>query len=308
MIPGLLHGRSLVGAGAGGIVAAPAYLPRLAYKAGSSSAAANAAFTVNPDGTWSSTGTGYTAESGSWYLPTTVGAGAAYEVRITPTLASGGGAVVTNAASGWIAASAARLLQVAMNRYTNGKSAATYNVLVEFRLSGGGATVSSGSFTLTIEAEVGSSGGGGCPTIDMVMADGTRAEFVNAGDIHLVCDPETGEEVMAEVEAADTREMPCVELVTRDGARFKCSTTAPMATGQGEVKAPDMLGCAAHLKVSGTQYWSDVVEVNDIGMQLVRYIVMKPVRHANDRYFWVGGPDGTLWLHHNAKDADERGD
>lgn len=154
MIPGLLHGRLLGGGGGGsGILASVPYAELNAWKAGDASANATATFTINPDGTWASTGTNSPAGSGNWYLPTTPGAGNSYEVRITPTLTAGGGAVVSEDASNWIAASDTRSLVVTISRYVPGTSSAAYNVLVEFRPVGGGAVVSSGNFTLMVEAE-----------------------------------------------------------------------------------------------------------------------------------------------------------
>lgn len=159
MIHNLLHGRVLGGAGGGaGIVATPAYLPVLAHGDGGSVAHAVATLTVNPDGTWNATGnfnTVTTENSGNWYLPATPGAGAAYEMRITPNKLDGDNAVITNPAAGWVPASDARTLQLKLDRYTAGSSRASYDVLVEFRPSGGGAVVSTGSFTQDLEADVG---------------------------------------------------------------------------------------------------------------------------------------------------------
>lgn len=297
MIPGLLHGRLLGAAQPAGVVAAPAYLPLNAYKAGfgSGSASAAATFTINPNGTWASSGTSYANESGNWYLPTTADAGSAYEVRFTLTLLSGSGAVITNQASDWAALSSARQLQAVLNRYTNGTSSVRYSVKVEIRLTGG-VIVSTGTFQLGIDVDVSVGGGGsGCPTLDMVLPDGRTAAQVNVGDWLLLVNPETGDEELGEVTLAETKLQPCVELVAANGARFKCSTSAPMATTAGDVKAPDLLGCFARIKTGSAVTWGEVVEVTDIGEQLVRHITV------GNRHFWIGGSDGTLWAHHNAK-------
>lgn len=309
MIPGLLHGRSLNGGSVGGIVAAPAYLPRRAFASGSSSAAAAATFTINPDGTWTSTGASYTDESGSYYLPTTVGAGVAYEVRVTPTLLGGGGAVISNSAANWAAASVQQTLDVVIQRFTSGASIATYSVLVEFRPAGGGAIVSSGSFNLDVEADVtADGGGGGCPTLDMILPDGRTAGQVEVGDCIQLFNPDTGEEMDGEVVHAETELQPCVETIASNGARFRCSITAPMATTAGEVKAPDLRGYRAKLKVDGVNTALPVVDVRTIGDQLVRHITVR-VRGRetvwSDRYFWIGGGDGTFWGHHNAKNQGD---
>lgn len=150
MIPGLLHGR-LLSAAISGLIASPAYQSISASATAQGSAQAVATFTINPDGSWSGSGTGQAIKSGLWFDPQAAGAGSAYEVRITP---SGSGGSVSNPASGWVALSSARSLSITSQRFEYGTTSASYSVTVEIRASSGGAVLSSGSFTATASATV----------------------------------------------------------------------------------------------------------------------------------------------------------
>lgn len=296
MIPGLLHNRLLTSPPAGGIIASPAYLPLNSFSSGTTSASGTATFQINPNGTWNTTGTNYTAESGTWFDPITVGAGNAYEVRITPIFVSGNTSTITNAASNWVALSAARQIQLTTQRFNDGTTVSTYDIKVEIRLTGG-AIVSTGTFRFTgtavVSASGGGGGGGGCPTIDCVMPDGRRAGDIHVGDKLLLCDPETGEESWQEVTYAETKLQPCVELITANHVRLPCSLTAPIATDKGFVLAPDTLGHSIWTKVGGVKQLSEVVEIRDMGMRNTRHITV------NDKAFWVGQVAGRYALHHN---------
>lgn len=164
MIPGLLHGRVLGGgAPPGGIVASPAYQNLLSTDAGTTSASATSKITFQNDGVWETLGDNrfgqFPGSSGPWYLPNTAGIGSGYEIRMTPTLASGSGGVITNGAPTWTPLATAKSLSLLVQRFTNGESYAAYNVLIEIRPIGG-SIQSSGTIRLSARATVGSGGGG----------------------------------------------------------------------------------------------------------------------------------------------------
>lgn len=242
MIAGLLHGR-LAAALVGGIIAAPAYQPVAASAAGGTSSTAVATFTVNADGTWGSTGTGSSANSGLWYSPAVAGAGNAYQVRFTLTPVSGSGGAITNAAGAWIDSSASRTLQLSLSRYVVGTSTVSYTVLVEFRLIGG-ATVSSASFLLSASATVGGGGGGGCPAASMWVRDGKAASELRIGtriDGVRAADPESL--VRLSVMGANRSWQPCYRIVTESGAACILSESTPFTLRDGSSTfAPNMLG------------------------------------------------------------------
>lgn len=163
MIPGLLHGRLLSGGGGSGVVSSPGYPDLFPFQSKRMSATAQATFTLNPDGTWGTTGTGSAVvsntHSGNWYLPTTGGIGAGYEVKITPTKNWGADAVISSDAADWVAISSARQLVATLSRYSLGTSDSSYNVRVQIRIAGGGVIVSDDTFEIQLSADVFETGG-----------------------------------------------------------------------------------------------------------------------------------------------------
>lgn len=273
MIPGLLHGRSLVAGPAGGVIGAPAYQKLLAYQTGTSQAAATAIFKVKPDGVWVGDGTGYATQSGSWYNPATVGAGNAYEVRITPTNTGGVLGVVTNDAAGWVALSAERQLQVAVQRFTDGSTIAYYRVTVEIRLTGG-AIVSTNAFDLTATAQVAAAvvGGGGCPSVEMWLGAGLTVGAAGAGqviDAVMVYAPPTIARLA--ILGIDVSLQPCYRITASNGAAYVGSETTPFTLRDGaSVFIADMLGREV-LRDDGCGglAWDVVATCNPVGLHLV---------------------------------------
>lgn len=272
MIPALLHGR--VASGAGGVIAAPAYQTVSAFKTGASSAVAVASFSVVPDGTWNSTGTGFAAKSGVWYEPPEALIGEAYQVRMTLSLISGAGGVVTNPASGWVSVAEARTLQLSLSRYTSGTATIRYSVLVEFRPAIGGAVVSSASFEITCSVTVGGSGGGGCPAAGMWMRAGVQACDLSIGyriDGVRAAAPET--KVRLEVMSARRSWQDCVRIVTVSGAACVLSYSTPFTLRDGSTEyAPSMLGKDV-LVDDGTGFlvWERVSECYPVGeLEVIR--------------------------------------
>lgn len=271
MSPFLLHCRLAAGV-VGGIIAAPAYQPVSAFRQGASSATAVASFTVHPDGTWSSTGTGDPDRSGVWYEPPAPGVGDAYQVRYTVSLVSGSGGALTNPASGWMAGTDPRTLQLSLSRYERGSSSITYQVLVERRPAIGGAVVSSASFQVTCSVQVGLSGGGGCPAAGMWLRSGFQAADVRIGskiDGVRASAPEA--KVRLEVMSAQRSWQDCVRIVTVSGAACVLSYHTPFTLRSGRTEyAPAMLGQDVLVDDGhGGLVWERVSECYPVGEQEV---------------------------------------
>ena len=272
MIPGLLHGRRLSAPPAGGVIAAPAYQDLLAYDNGSSSAAATARFNVNPDGTWTSSGNSYPDKSGSWYSPITADAGDDYEVRITLTKTGGVTGIVTNEASGWVALSQARTATVKSQRFTGGSTIAYYTAKVEIRPAGGGAVVSTGTFPITVTAQVQSSsgggGGGGCPALEMWVGHGLTAGDVAIGQkIDGVTEDAPETIVRLPVLADQVSRQPCYRIMTASGAACILSDSTPFTLRDGSTRyAGQMLGEQVLRETDdGGLVWEEVVACYPVG-------------------------------------------
>lgn len=237
MIPGLLHGRLLNGAPAGGVIAAPTYQSLLAFATHTSSSAATATFSINPNGVWTSVGTGYPNKSGIWFDPETFDAGSGYEGRITPTNTSGVAGVMINEAAGWVALSLARKLQVGVQRFTTGITTSGHSVLVEIRPTGG-VVVSSGTFPLTSSAEVTiGGGGGGCPAVSMWLGAGLSAGDVAVGQtIDGVASD--APELLARllVLGCQISLQPGYRIVTSNGAACQLSDSTPFDLRDGSTR------------------------------------------------------------------------
>lgn len=164
MIPGLLHGRLLVGGPAPGIVDPPGYdgTAYFATKHGPYGASASVLFDVNSNGTWEvrkDTGVVVGLASGHWYSPTTPAIGADYEVQfaVVQTPDGFGTTSVDNPAVAFVSLGTSRTLELQADYAgTDGDSTNGFEVEVTIRLAGG-AVVSVGTFNVTIL--VGSSGG-----------------------------------------------------------------------------------------------------------------------------------------------------
>lgn len=272
MIPALLHNRLLVAGGAGGVIAAPAYQTVLAYATGTSSAAATAGFSVNPDGTWTADGTAYVPQSGSWYAPTTPAVGVGFEVRITPTNTSGSAGALTNEAVGWAALNAPRRVQVVAQRFTEGSTVSGYSMLVEVRPTGG-AVVSSGVFSLKATADVAAAGGGGggCPALGMWLASALtvgEAEIGQIIDSVAVYDPPVVERLA--IIGYEVSMQPCYRLCTAGGAAYLGSDTTPFTLRDGSsLFIADMLGQQVlRDDGAGGLVWDEVTSCYPVGDQL----------------------------------------
>jgi hypothetical protein len=86
---------------------------------------------------------------------------------------------------------------------------------------------------------------------------------------------------------------PCVRVRTVGGTSLVCSTTAPLPTLRGVVKAPDVLGEKVAVLKDGMTYWETVESVEPVGNKFVHAI------DAHDNSFWAGEQEGAYILHHN---------
>ena len=129
-------------------------------------------------------------------------------------------------------------------------------------------------------------GGGGCVAIETVI-NGRRADSYKAGDTITVCDPETFEETEATILYSQTKEMPCVLIETDTGRQLICSTSAPIATDSGQIRAPHLLHYAIPIKDGAIDY-ERIVKVKKLGLRRVQHI------DIGGKCFWADG-----FLHHN---------
>jgi len=270
MIPGLLSGRLLGGGIGGGVIAAPGYQQLLAYAAGTSSATADAQFVIWSDGTWSSSGEGYGNKSGLWYNPLTVGAGSAYEVRITLANTGGVAGIIDNQAAIWVPLSSPRALNLSVNRFTTGTTTSSYSVTVEIRLTGG-AIVSTGTFQLSATAQVAAASPGpgpDCPALQMWLGAGLQAGEVVAGQmIDGVASDRPETLVRLQVLNDQASLQPCFRIVTSGGAACVLSESTPFTLRDGSTKCvPHMLGeLVLRDDGAGGLVWDEVVQCYPVG-------------------------------------------
>lgn len=132
-----------------------------------------------------------------------------------------------------------------------------------------------------------------------------RAGDVELGDTLRVTDPWLEGEpntVDGEVLQSQRAWVPCVKIITSSGAWLECSTTAPIPTVNGYVKAPYLKGekipvaAAEQLVQDQIEFeWEEVVDVQEIGEREVQNLF---VAH---RCFWASGDGKRFILHHNGK-------
>lgn len=123
-----------------------------------------------------------------------------------------------------------------------------------------------------------------CVSVDERI-DGKRAGSIKAGDILRIADPDTFEAGQAEVLYSGLSVQPGVKITTATGRTLTCSTSAPIATDQGLVRAKHLLHYDAIIE--GGNY-ERIVSVEFLGEIPVQHI------YLGERCFWVNG-----FLHHN---------
>lgn len=124
----------------------------------------------------------------------------------------------------------------------------------------------------------------GCVAVDEWI-DGKRAGDIKTGDVMRVADPDTLKEAQAEVLYSGLSLQPGVKITTDTGRTLRCSTTAPIATDSGLVRAKHLLNYSVVIE-GGT--YERVVSVEPLGDIAVQHI------YLGEQCFWVNG-----FLHHN---------
>lgn len=126
-----------------------------------------------------------------------------------------------------------------------------------------------------------------------------RARNVGYGDSMWVVDPRTGCEYLALCTYAETFMEPGFRVITESGVTLVCSNTAELAALEnGRVRktvTTDLLGKQTYVKVGGVWRWSEVIELQDMGMIPVRYFT------CENNYFPVGEKPEEYMAHHNIK-------
>ncbi len=284
MIPWLLHGRLLTGAPGGGVVASPGYRQQLAYALGTSQSTAVATLTINTNGTWATTGTGYATQSGLWYEPSgEVGSG--YEVKIAAFNSGGSAGLVSNNAGEWSPLTSFRQLYISASRYSEGTSTAYYNVNVQIRPVGSTTILSDATFSIAVTAQVqatppsgggGNNGGGsGCPAVDMWLVPGVMVGDAGKGfRIDGVKSDEPETKVRLAILADQVSLQPCYRMVTAGGAACVLSGSTPFTLRNGQTKyMPAMLGeLVLRDDGFGGLAWDEVVQCYPVGEREVMKI------------------------------------
>ena len=146
-------------------------------------------------------------------------------------------------------------------------------------------------------------GGGGCVVLESYIPWVEGQEFNHSPVIQafrlqpefdiLLADEVTLATRVGKVKQVAVELQPCVRVTTIDGVSLVCSTTAPLPTLDGIVKAPDVLGHKVAVLRDGLVGWSEVISVESVGNKFVQVI------DAHNTSFWAGEKEGAYILHHN---------
>jgi hypothetical protein len=162
-------------------------------------------------------------------------------------------------------------------------------------------------YTAPVFADTGG-GGAGCVVLESYIPwiegqmfntyEVRQAYQLQAGFQLWLADGRTLETTVGSVKSALVEKQPCVRVMTTEGTSLVCSYSAPLATLDGIVHAPNVLGkqVAVLYKDSGgnVNYWETVCSVEEVGEKFVAVI------DAHDNFFWAGEKEGAYILHHNA--------
>ncbi len=140
-----------------------------------------------------------------------------------------------------------------------------------------------------------------CVVMEAYLHDGKQAGMYNSNDPLLLVDPYARTSETLNIVDAQTFTRECVTLVTANGSRLTCSTTAPIpvkADSETLVRAVDALG---HHVATTTRpndvipsvTWDKVVRVLPAGERAVRNI------YIYDKCFWASDDNRSFILHHN---------
>jgi hypothetical protein len=144
-------------------------------------------------------------------------------------------------------------------------------------------------------------GVGNCVEISSFLPGRGIAGDVKVGQSLLLADEKTLEAGEGRVTYSESKSAFGFRIVTAGGASLLCSSTAPIPTPDGLVKASDLLGKQVAVRygdeVTSKIGWELVVEVIDVGQIKVQHITV------GDKCFWAGQTKGAYILHHNLKNA-----
>ena len=156
--------------------------------------------------------------------------------------------------------------------------------------------ISTSASSLALSQFNGAVAGTSCPLVGCFLPGERLArEVVASNKLHL-SDAVTLDDRQGVVTYSQSFIAPCVRITTSSGATLSCSTTAPIPTFMSNLVLANVL--AGHMipVMRGlVKRWERVVDVADLGWQLVQHIT------CENACFWVGDVFGVYILHHNQK-------
>lgn len=118
--------------------------------------------------------------------------------------------------------------------------------------------------------------GGSCVAQTSIMSDGVPAQLSVVGLGYATHDPDEGFATTSLKSKGNPILQPCVRLRARLGGSITCSVSTPFThvdaltdSPENTTLAPDMLGQQVHALRRGERIVDTVVQIDDIGMQLV---------------------------------------
>ena len=144
--------------------------------------------------------------------------------------------------------------------------------------------------------------GSGCVEVNSLLPDGRRAGDIKVGDVMELGDDRTMDDSTGVVTYSERKTARGFRIVTNSGVSLVCSESAPIATKEGLVLAPNLLGKQVGVRIDATNdrdfRWETVSQVAEVGLIDIQHITV------GDRCFWAGETSGKFILHHNLKCVD----
>lgn len=134
-----------------------------------------------------------------------------------------------------------------------------------------------------------------CVAVNSFLPDGKIAGEIKISDLMILADQETLEPATGTVTYSQPSLQPSVRIVTNSGASLICSTTAPIPTTEGLLKAPEVEGKFIAVMINNVSKWDECISVTDVGEQWVQHITVE------NKCFWAGENSNAFILHHNIK-------
>lgn len=145
----------------------------------------------------------------------------------------------------------------------------------------------------------GGGGEAGCVQVDSVLPDGATAGAMRVGSVMQLGDEKTLAQSTGTVSFSQRKRVAGYRIVTISGVSLICSDTAPIATPDGLILAPHLIGKSVAVRRDE----GDAVHVGWEAIKSVEAIGMIDVQHitVGDKCFWAGERPGSYILHHNMK-------